>query len=427
MTDGMKPHTPLSPHKRILALLDEAELKTSSAKFFNGLSRRGHKISYVKFKEGMNLALKTPGGEWEFDNVIIMSANKVAPSDKTLVNLLEFIDDGGNLLLATSSKASNWMRDLGSELGVTFGNQDVLDRFLPSSRGVIVCSWPTHSNYSTRVVGEAKAATNTVRFSGTTVTPTEAALSMGAISLLLGPGTSFEPQSNVKSGTSHIFITSLQMRNNARVTVVGGTYLFRDEADNEMFTSRLSEWTFGERSVIRTKRIDHRLADGRLPEKQLKRPYPINPLPASTFPDPDWDPESIIYREKDDVVFTLEMEELFTSPDGLQTWKPFNANDMQVEFVMLDPYQRITLTSNGKGVMSGRFQIPDQYGVFKFRVKYTRPGLSTIFISIPASVRPFRHNEYDRFIMAASPYYVSVASVITAFFIFLSAFIYAKN
>ena len=42
------------------------------------------------------------------------------------------------------------------------------------------------------------------------------------------------------------------------------------------------------------------------------------------------------------------------------------------------------------------------------------------------SVRPFRHNEFERFLVAAYPYYSSVFSTMAAFFLFGFAFLYHK-
>jgi len=41
-------------------------------------------------------------------------------------------------------------------------------------------------------------------------------------------------------------------------------------------------------------------------------------------------------------------------------------------------------------------------------------------------VRPFRHDEYERFITAAYPYYVSAASTMAAFFLLGIAVLYTK-
>jgi len=41
-----------------------------------------------------------------------------------------------------------------------------------------------------------------------------------------------------------------------------------------------------------------------------------------------------------------------------------------------------------------------------------------------ASARPFRHDEFDRFVPAAFPYYVSALSMMAGFFVFGIIFMY---
>ena len=87
---------------------------------------------------------------------------------------------------------------------------------------------------------------------------------------------------------------------------------------------------------------------------------------------------------------------------------------------MLDPYIRKNLTyveehDNGdySTVDRGReeddeqiIHVPDVYGVYKFRLFYQRQGVSFINENTQVSIRPFKHNEFPRFILAAYPYYV---------------------
>lgn len=41
-------------------------------------------------------------------------------------------------------------------------------------------------------------------------------------------------------------------------------------------------------------------------------------------------------------------------------------------------------------------------------------------------MRPYRHDEYERFILAAYPYYASAASTMAAFLVLGLAFLYGK-
>jgi hypothetical protein len=96
-----------------------------------------------------------------------------------------------------------------------------------------------------------------------------------------------------------------------------------------------------------------------------------------------------------------------TESDGAGGWKPYVASDLQLEFVMLDPYLRLNMTHEGGGRYGVTFKAPDVYGIYHFRVQYRRPGRTVLYLHDQVSLRPFRHNEYERFILQAYPYYAS--------------------
>ena len=79
-----------------------------------------------------------------------------------------------------------------------------------------------------------------------------------------------------------------------------------------------------------------------------------------------------------------------------------------------------------QGTFSTTIKVPDVYGVFKFLVTYSRSGYTAIELSEQVPVRPFRHNEYERFIVSAFPYYASVLSLMVAFVILDILFLYHK-
>lgn len=47
-------------------------------------------------------------------------------------------------------------------------------------------------------------------------------------------------------------------------------------------------------------------------------------------------------------------------------WVPFVADDLQLEFIMLDPYVRTKLKHTSEAKYSVVFKVPDVYGVYKF-------------------------------------------------------------
>jgi oligosaccharyltransferase complex subunit beta len=101
-------------------------------------------------------------------------------------------------------------------------------------------------------------------------------------------------------------------------------------------------------------------------------------------------------------------------------WQGFQNQDVQMEFVRLDPFVRTTLKSTA-GNYNVQFQCPDVYGIFKFVVDYNRVGYTHLFSSTQVSVRPLQHTEYERFIPAAFPYYASSFAMMLG--VFLVSFI----
>lgn len=91
------------------------------------------------------------------------------------------------------------------------------------------------------------------------------------------------------------------------------------------------------------------------------------------------------YTITEDVVYNVVLEEL---KDG--SWTGYNGNDVQLEFVRIDPFVRTTLTKvagNKAGLYEAKFKIPDVYGVFQFKIDYHRKGYT--FLSSTTQVRFF--------------------------------------
>jgi len=108
-------------------------------------------------------------------------------------------------------------------------------------------------------------------------------------------------------------------------------------------------------------------------------------------------------------------------------WVPYQATDMQVEFVRIDPFVRANMQVSKGGLIGAKFKIPDVYGVYQFKVNYHRLGLTRIATSTQVSVRPLRHNQYERFIPSAYPYYASAFSMMFGVFVFSFVFLYHSD
>ncbi|OWZ17491.1 Dolichyl-diphosphooligosaccharide-protein glycosyltransferase, partial [Phytophthora megakarya] len=219
-------------------------------------------------------------------------------------------------------------------------------------------------------------------------------------------------------------VTAVQGRNNARLVFAGSLDLFSDkyfgnkQLANAEFADAMTKWGFQESGVLRMTNVKHHREDGSQPAKMLSDAN-RGDQPITLYPDAEVARDSLVYRVKDNLTYSLDLHEL---KDG--KWLPYKADDVQLEFVMLDPHVRTTLTHDNKGHFSVTFQAPDVYGIFLFRVMYRRLGLSTIYTTTQVSLRPFKHDEYERFIPAAYPYYASAFSMMAGVFLFSVYFLF---
>jgi oligosaccharyltransferase complex subunit beta len=110
----------------------------------------------------------------------------------------------------------------------------------------------------------------------------------------------------------------------------------------------LSKWVFKESGVIKVKDVTHHKAG----EKGAPAAYTI----------------------MEDILYTISIEKL----QG-EKWVPYEANDVQLEFVRIDPFICTLLVKKPGGKYEGRFKIPDVYGVFQLKVDYSRIGFTHLF------------------------------------------------
>ena len=128
------------------------------------------------------------------------------------------------------------------------------------------------------------------------------------------------------------------------------------------------------------------------------------------------------YRIKDEVVLLFELEE--KKADG--TYVPFAAKDVQLEFLRLDPFHRVSMKQEGtSATYAAQIEVPDTLGIYKFRVSHWRYGFSFIEAETLVSCIQFRHDEYPRFLNIAVPYYFNVFMLMGAGFLFIVFFLYS--
>ena len=111
-------------------------------------------------------------------------------------------------------------------------------------------------------------------------------------------------------------------------------------------------------------------------------------------------------------------------------WVPFRVpkdDTPQVSFTMLDPWVRENLQEKTPGRYAAQFRVPDQHGVFTLGFEYKRYGWSYLSSKYRVSALPFRHDAYPRYVSAAEPYYVVMGSMIAAWILFSTVFLFTKD
>lgn len=407
---------------RILVLVDTLNTRETHSIFFKSLTERGHKLTF-KSADDSTLAL-IKYGEFVYEHLILF-----APSVETLggslsvPEIVRFIDEGGNVLLAANSNIGEVARELASECGFEFDDEKTsvidhlnFDTINDDGKHTTIVAEPTDLIKSDYIVGDRKI--NPILFRGVgMISDKDNPLTL---SILTASSTAYShnPDQLIEeyphaTGKATILIGALQARNNARIVLTGSLDLFSDDflrasvqkygSGNKKFETSgnkdlivaLSQWVFKEKGVLRVKSLSHHIVG----QKEPPQAYTITDL----------------------VQYAIEIEEY---KDG--KWQSFKADDVQLDFVRIDPFVRTTLKQTG-GKYSVQFKLPDVYGVFKFLVDYNRIGLTHLYSSVQVSVRPFEHTQYERFIRSAYPYYASAFSMMFGLLIFSCVFLHFKE
>jgi oligosaccharyltransferase complex subunit beta len=409
--------------KRTLVILDSSSIKTSHSRFFKSLEQKGYTLAY--FTEDDTVAFKTYG-EWNYDNLILFAPSTTdLPSGVTAKSILEFIDDGHNVLLVGGTEIGKPFADIASDCNVEFDEEGtfVLDHLnfnssdFDGSHNVIVAD-PT--NIVDASIIFPKKVDSPILFKGIGQDIEEDSSLLFCVLSASSTAYSHSPDEKIEelsvAGKKICLVSALQARNNARIVFAGSLELFSDsyfsspvqkytsegngksspKSGNEDFTRQLVEWLFQERGILRAIDVQH------------------HRVGETTSP--------FTYTIKEDIEYSIQIQEW----DGKQ-WIPYLAEDVQLEFRMLDPYVRINLKHNKSGRYTTSFKVPDVYGVFTFKVEYIRRGYGFLTSITRTPVRPFRHNEYERFIQSAFPYYASAFSMMAGLFLFSWFFLYHRD
>lgn len=375
-------------------------LKQTHSDFIKTIQDLGQQLT-IKAADDSSLKL-SKYGEYLFDNIVVFCPQGEVFRGTTMVKDIHgFIDAGRNVLLvgghAPGSRLSELARGVGFEFKETQANREYTN---------------TKLNQISHLVGDTSAYPSLAfSYSGTQLKMVEDELTIGIL-MNNAPVDDMRPASASKFLTN-VLIGAMQARNNARVLVSGSADFFSDKSfttskhANRQLTKELMSWLFKEKSLLRYSDVTHR-------KLHVEESSPSTDIATKTHFEG--------YTIMDDIEYSIKIE-LFENGQ----WKPYIADDVQLEFVRIDPFVRQTMTPDSNGVYVSRFKVPDVYGVYKFQVDYKKQGLTWLFSSTQVSVRPLRHNEYERYIFSAYPYYLSAFLMMGYLYIFSFVYLYQQK
>ncbi|KAI9339964.1 Dolichyl-diphosphooligosaccharide--protein glycosyltransferase subunit WBP1 [Obelidium mucronatum] len=408
---------------QVLVLLNAVDQKAQFSQYFDALAKRGFSLTFkAASDESASLVV------WEelaYHHLLVLADYAAGPSFAP-AKVIDFVNRGGNVLIAASSKVSETIRDIGIELSADFDEKGnaVFDALhsVDGKPNVVVAD---------RVVGETVIVPSSLKKSIKSGNTPLIFKGVGhrltgknplIVPVLVGNPTSYSflesskgktaPPAGALSGSTLVLVSALQARNNARVVFSGSVDLFKNEfADltveskktaNAEFVNELSKWVFQEKGVLEVRKTFHH-------------------RPTETQ-------QHGSYRIKEDLVYEIEFSEYHNDK-----WHPYKSTTpVQFTATMLDPYIRQNMTLTGKTATSStytlKFLTPDVYGVFTFQVEHKRrEGYSWVDAKETVSIHPFRHDEYPRFLSAAFPYYANVFSMMAGFVVLSAVVLYNKE
>lgn len=403
---------------RVLVLLENLTVKETHSIYFKSLQEAGLELTY-KVADDSSLHIKKYG-QFLYDHIIVFSPSvEEFGGDLSAEAITEFIDDGGNILVAGSSNIGEVLREVASEVGFEVDDEGtaVIDHLnydaKDQGKHTLVVADPKNLVKSDKIVGGVSSPL-LYRGVGLLVDHENPLV----LEILTGSSTSYShnPDTQIKDfphavGKQTVLIAGLQARNNARVIFSGSFEFFSDEfftskvepvagaaqaSGNKDLALSLTKWCFKQSGVLKVESVAHNKAG----ESGEPGHYTI----------------------KDDAVYTIVVKELVNGK-----WVGYDGKDMQMEFVRIDPFVRITLDNKKDGKMVGKFKVPDTYGVYQFKVNYHRVGYTRVYTTTQISVVPLRHNQYERFIGSAYPYYASAFSMMAGVCIFSFVFLHFKE
>ncbi|QLL33989.1 hypothetical protein HG536_0F03140 [Torulaspora globosa] len=368
---------------------------------FNSMKERKYKLDFVSVANETATVSLFDGDHRLYDNVVVFPLKgKGLNKYLGVKSLLKFSKNGGSMLTISSPDGlADSIRLFLNQLGIYPSPKDykLTDNFQEKSDSFEVASSRVRNEFI------YNSEEDTFLFANSSVALLDNREQV--LPVLPAPRTSlcYGKADNIwAAGSQTYMVAAFQALNNGRVTWIGSTELLKDSNShaNGHFVEELVKWTFKEKAVIKITGHGHSHIDG--------TSYELAP-----------------YKIKDVIQYNIGLSQW----NG-EEWQPYEADDVQLELKMIDPYYRLNLVRGKKENITrwyttGDFRLPDHHGVFTFQVDYKRAGLTFVSVSDAKAIRHLAHDEYPRSweITNAGVYLSGIFAVIFAWIIFVIFFV----
>ncbi|OII71738.1 dolichyl-diphosphooligosaccharide-protein glycosyltransferase beta subunit [Cryptosporidium ubiquitum] len=421
----------------ILSNSNEENIQKLYSTFISDLVSSGHEITiktYNRYSQEQDLQLFLYD-EFFYNNIIILDivTSDVQPSFPTsyVSKILDFIDRGGNLMIFVDT-LDDQNFNIGENKGIIrLARECAGITFLPQNTRLLDVSIdgmgePANIFSKNCIESEAIFSLETCTNKGILYhgigflnnIPNNELI----IPILTACHTCVSVNNSIKSKSPSFFgnyissstgeeiglIMSMQGRNGARATFSSDGKLCSNEAiksnsGNFRFCRDIFLWSFQQKGLIKITEILHKNTNDN--SKTIIENYD----------------DTLNYTVEDTIHFSAKFYKFIDNK-----WEDYESEDIQLEFTMLDPYIRTYLKKSTEdsqsSTFSSTFKIPEVWGVYKFVINHKKIGFNTISYESITTVRNFRHDQNERFIISAMPYYSAFILAIISFCYFTLLF-----
>jgi oligosaccharyltransferase complex subunit beta len=396
--------------EKVLVLLSHDGMRASHSELLADLGKAGVELE-TRLITDSKLQIMS-WSRWLYDGVVILS--KGSPGFGGAVDaaqLVDFVDAGGSLFVATDERPSDSLRHVAAQLGADYVQQaSAVEDHVGHDAAHGETHLLTRALYPSAVM--TGAPKDPILYKGGAFTTSkDSALVYRVVSP--EPTATVTSLGSILSGLDAALVVAMQSRTNARFCAVASVDALSDAffdakvqhaasgleggTGNRVLATALLRWTLKLQGVLKHEAPQHHRVGQQAP------------------------PAHSTYTVNDSI--TLEVRVLERQGSS---WVPHQSDSLVAQYVMLDPFVRQPMAHEGDGRYSLTIRAPDVYGVFKWVVDYKRPGYTFLHFEEVMPLRPLRHDQYPRFLVQAYPYYFTLMSVSVAFFVTIAATLFSK-